>query len=853
MGIILALIGFTLPSLIVRLFFRKDRSILGIFQDLFVGAQLGSLAQISLWLTLPIQLLIFYDGWIDKKLQFRLDGSCIPLIRQIQDFKDSARALNLLKISLIFFPIAAFSFFLEPLSSKFLIIGLPFLYFKTELRNDALVILWEKQLLEVFSRIFKKNEKDFSSFAKREILSSQEVYTTKSSSYPLFRYTHGFKGEKELEIQIARGEKPHILFLFVESLRSKDMGCLGGRYRVTQELDALAKESYVFSNFYANSFPTFRCFYTSLFGLPYSLEMKTSLSKNIPTYGLPDHLKELGYETNFFTGAHWGIGGIGPFLKRIQADRVFDKKEIEKFNPQATGGSWGIDDEYLLEMTLDHLQNHQETPQFYSVLTITSHHPWKTPKGYNSPEFKEVKEGYYRNYLKTLHYADHQIGHFIRRLKEKNLTQNLLLFITGDHGLYFGENNESLEFHRGNHVDNFHVPLMIYADGRIQKPKMIESLASQCDLLPTVMDLLNKKGYQHSIGRSLLRQEKCPRIFYHNAANFKKEVCCREGNTIVQSGPIVTNFQEMLSSIYERDLTVPPKLVKDRKALNIEPYTPPQGITSERMTELLHQNSPMAALILDHNQSVNREHFAQIAKWNPDLDLLSLQESYSITDDTLSELLKRCEHIHDLNLSDCPLLTEKCLEFLPSTLMRLSLQRLDFVNDRAFIKKMRHLEVLDIKETPLTDKGFSRFPELFPTLSYLLFSYIHLSIDGVQRVLNALPLYRLQMYDGETLRDQEALKLFQPHPTLRFLNLERCQNLTDNLFKQINDCQLRQLHLSGIPNLTNQGLEALLQLPLDALHIHGAPRLTKEAFPLIDRYQDRFVDLSIEVMNMNLS
>lgn len=63
MGIILALIGFTLPSLIVRLFFRKDRSILGIFQDLFVGAQLGSLAQISLWLTLPIQLLIFMmDG-----------------------------------------------------------------------------------------------------------------------------------------------------------------------------------------------------------------------------------------------------------------------------------------------------------------------------------------------------------------------------------------------------------------------------------------------------------------------------------------------------------------------------------------------------------------------------------------------------------------------------------------------------------------------------------------------------------------------------------------------------------------------------------------------------------------------
>ncbi len=850
MGIILSLVGFALPSLIVRLFFRKNRSGLGFFQDLFVGAQLGTLAQVSIWLVLPIQFLIFYDGWVDKKLHFRLDGSCLPLLRQIRDFKDSAKALNLLKVSLLFLPIVSTSFLLEPLAPQFLIIGLPFFYFKTERQSDALIILWEKQLLDWSSKLFKKNESDFSSFAKQEILSSQEVYTSKSSQYPLFRYTHGFKGKKELEIQLDSGEKPHILFLFVESLRSKDVGCLGGKYGVTQKLDALAKESYVFSNFYANSFPTFRSFYTSLFGLPYSLEMKTSLSKNIPTYGLPDHLKELGYETNFFTGAHWGIGGIGPFLKQIQADRVFDKKEIEKFNPQATGGSWGIDDEYLFEMTLDHLQNHQKTPQFYSVLTITSHHPWKTPKHYNPPEFNEIEEGYYRNYLKTLHYADHQIGHFVQKLKEKNLTQNLLLFITGDHGLHFGENNESLEFHRGNHKDNFHVPLMIYAEGRIQHPKRIESLASQCDLLPTVMDLLNKKGYQHSIGRSLLRKEKCPRIFYHNAANFKKEVCYREGNTIVQSGPLVTNFQKMILSIYERGLTLPPKLIKDRKELNIEPYKPPQGITSERMTELLHQNSPMTTLILDHNQSVSREHFAQIAKWNPDLDLLSLQESYSITDESLLGLLEKCEHIHDLNLSDCPLLTEKCLEFLPSTLMRLSLQRLDFVNDQAFNKKMKHLEVLDIKETPLTDKGFSRFPQLFPTLSYLLFSYIHLSMDCVEKVLKALPLYRLQIYDGETLTDDEALKLFQPHPTLRFLTLERCQNLTDQLFKQIKECQLRQLHLSGASNLTNQGLEALLQLPLDALHIHGAPRLTKDAFALIERYQEHFVDLSIDIMNI---
>ncbi|QVL57005.1 MAG: sulfatase-like hydrolase/transferase [Simkaniaceae bacterium] len=858
----LGLIGFALPAWIARLYFRRDFSLLGLFQDLFAGAQLGVLSHISPWLIPPFQLLILYDGWVDKKLNFRLDGSCLPLLKQIGDFKDSAKELNLFKIFPLFLPFAFLPSVLQPLSPWLLLLGLPFLYIKTELGKDALLILWEKQVFMILSKPFRKNKKNFLSFAKREILSSQEIYTSKDSSYPLFRYTHGFKGKKELEIEINPDEKPHVMFLFVESLRSKDVGCLGGKHEVTSHLDALAKESYVYSNFYANSFPTFRAFYTSLFGLPYSLEMKTTLSKNIPTYGLPDHLKELGYETNFFTGAHWGIGGIGPFLKQIQADRVFDKKEIEKFNPASTGGSWGIDDEYLLEMTLNHFEKHQNTPQFYSILTITSHHPWVLPKGYVSPEFPDLEEGYYQNYLKTLHYADHQVGNFIRKLKEKKLTKNLLLFVTGDHGLYFGEKNESLEFHRGNHKDNFHVPLMIYADGRIKEPKVIESLASQCDLLPTMMDLLSMKGYQHSIGRSLIRKEKNPRIFYHNSANFKGSVSCREGDTTVLYGqqgdaleekglyPILANFKEMLSSIYENNLTVPPKIKKGIKSLSIEPYQPPLEVSSEKLAEIIHQNSPMTALILDQNNHVNQELLSKIAKWNPDLDLLSIKESYSITDQGLAELLKKCDHIHDLNISDCPLLTEKCLKFLPKTLMRLSLQRLDFVNDNAFVEKMRHLEVLDIRETPITDRGFSRFPELFPTLSYLIFSYIHISMDSAEKVIESLPLYRLQIYDGEMLTDKEASLLFKPHPTLRFLNLEGCLNLTDELFTQIKECKLRQVHLSGIPNLTDHGLEALLKLPLDALHITGAPSLSPDAFKLIDRYQQNFVDLSIEVINL---
>ncbi len=853
---VLALIGFSTPSWIARSYFRKDRSILPLFQDLFVGAQLSALSLIFPWLTPLFQLLILYDGLIDKKLHFRLDGSCLSLLFQIRSFKDSAKAIDVFRVFPLFLPLSLLSFALPPLSLWFLFLGVPFFFFKTELVRDSLIILWEKQALAFLSKPFKKKKKDFSTFAKKEILSSQEIYTAQNPHYPLFRYTHGFRGEKELNIAITPEKKPHIMFLFVESLRAKDMGCLGGEYGVTSRLDSLAKESYLYSNFYANSLLTFRSIYTSLFGLPYSLEMKTALDRDIPTYGLPHHLKKLGYETNFFKGAHWGLGGVGPFLKQIEGDRVFDKKELERFDPSCTGGSIGIHDEFLFKMTLDHFERDQKTPQFYSLLTVSSHHPWTVPPHYEPPSLEEVDAGYYRNYLKTLHYTDHAIGNFIKQLKEKNLTKDLILFIMGDHGCYFGDDNTSFEYRRDNHKENYHVPLMIYADGRIKDPKTIDTLASQCDLLPTLMDLLNIKGHQHSIGKSLLRKGQKPKVYVHDSANFKGDFCFLQGEKFIKYEhlkhekiyPHLANFREMLFSIYEDKLTVPATFEGGDYSLRTEPYKPPRGLSKEKLSQMIASQSPMTALNLEGNQSVDEELLAQVADSNPDLDFISLKDSYSLTDQGLSSLLEKCVNIYDLDISDCHLLTEKCLDSLPQTLMKLRLKGLDFVSDAHFVKKIKHLEMLDIRETPLTDKGLSRFPEVFPNLSFLDFSYRNMTLETIRKTIDSLPLYKLQIFDSENLTNKEAFTLLQPHPTLRFITLSGCQNLTDELFFQLKELDIRHLSLIDIPHLSNRGLEALLSLPIDSLHVEAAPNLTSEAFPIIDKYAHQFADLSIKVL-----
>jgi phosphoglycerol transferase MdoB-like AlkP superfamily enzyme len=55
-------------------------------------------------------------------------------------------------------------------------------------------------------------------------------------------------------------------------------------------------------------------------------------------------------------------------------------------------------------------------------------------------------------------------------------------------------------------LDRFHVPLLIYAPGRI-KPGTNDVVASQLDLFPTLVDLLGFEDRFSALGDSLLRKQ----------------------------------------------------------------------------------------------------------------------------------------------------------------------------------------------------------------------------------------------------------------------------------------------------------------------------------------------------------
>ena len=652
-----------------------------------------------------------------------------------------------------------------------------------------------------------------------------EIYHTYSKKYPLYRHTKGFQGKKVANIN---GDgKPHIIFLFFESLRAKDL------YRLPN-LSALSKECYTFPNFYSNSVLTFRTFFTALYGLPYELGISAGLDRELDIYGLPDVLKKEGYERNFFTGATWSLNGIGPFLSKYGGDRVFDRKQLLEHYGKADQSSWGIADEYLLDFAVDHLEQHKNVPQFYSLLTISSHHPWNVPRSYLGPTFEEEEGEYTPKYLKTLHYTDHCIGTFIKELRKRKLSKDVILFITGDHGFYFGAGDRGFEYQRGTHPDNFHVPLMIYGEGRIQTPQEILTWGSHADLYPTFLDLFNLEGIQHSVGKSLLRKDENPPIFYHNPSHHGGGVCSKGASRETEK-----SFQKMMQYMFQEGNLAPGK--EKRRCLRLKPFEPSLGLDKESLLKEIKEKSPMVTLNLNRHQGVDDVLLKSISKWNPDLQYLSINQSYRVTDQGIKEVIASCSSLVSLDLSYCSLITANCLESLPDSFYELNLAGTDLV----FNRSIKDLEILKVEKTPLSAVDLSNFPFLCPHLLTLHLSYPMFTGRVIWKAIDPLPLYRLSIDECDKMNNEEAKNLFAFHPHLRFLFLKRCYLLTDVLFQEMKDISLRHLTLQGAHCLTDDGLIALLELPLDSLEIQGCPSLTNRGIAAIERHQSKFSKIKI--------
>jgi arylsulfatase A-like enzyme len=161
-------------------------------------------------------------------------------------------------------------------------------------------------------------------------------------------------------------------------------------------------------------------------------------------------------------------------------------------------------------------QDQSGQPSFLFARTTTNRQPWETPTSFKAPRFDVAADGEYARYLQTYSYTDACVGLLMKLLQEQGLSEKTIVFVFGDHGMPMGEHLDNFSVSNYLYEENVRVPLLILAPGRIEHPTVVSDIGSQIDLLPTVMDMLQLTGDNHSLGTSLLRHVPNRTVVFNN-------------------------------------------------------------------------------------------------------------------------------------------------------------------------------------------------------------------------------------------------------------------------------------------------------------------------------------------------
>ena len=90
------------------------------------------------------------------------------------------------------------------------------------------------------------------------------------------------------------------------------------------------------------------------------------------------------------------------------------------------------------------------------------------------------------------------IGEVFNKAKNEHWFENTIFVITADHVL--------AHFQNGGLLERFRIPLIFYAP-KLLKPRIIETVSSQLDLMPTFIEFMGLDAEYTAFGTSLLRKQ----------------------------------------------------------------------------------------------------------------------------------------------------------------------------------------------------------------------------------------------------------------------------------------------------------------------------------------------------------
>lgn len=303
----------------------------------------------------------------------------------------------------------------------------------------------------------------------------------------------------------------------LDSLRADRLSSYGYAKPTSPHIDKIASEGVLFEKAFASDIPT-EVAHTSIFtgkvGLKTGIVSHGSELTSLPktTKWMPNMLREAGFTTaavdNLYQLKEWFARGYRYYINSAGKKRWIDGKTIN-------------------ELTKPWLREHKDEDFFLFLHYWDPHTPYMPPKAYIQqfydsnmdpydkhntsmlgaynhlayPFFKlhhfdligPVTDAAYFNalYDAEIRYLDHRLKEIDNYLEELGIKEDTMLILFGDHGESLTEHDIYWD-HCGLYETTVQVPLIMRWPGHIPRGKRVKGLVQQVDIMPTILEAVNK-------------------------------------------------------------------------------------------------------------------------------------------------------------------------------------------------------------------------------------------------------------------------------------------------------------------------------------------------------------------------
>lgn len=359
------------------------------------------------------------------------------------------------------------------------------------------------------------------------------------------------------QVSAVKQKRPLNVVIFLqESMGAVDVGCLKGP-PITPNLCRLKDEGIWMTNLYATGTRTVRGIEATVSGfLPTSTVGVLKLPRARKDFFTAGALfKKYGYATNFIYGGMSNFDEMRSFFLGNGFQDIYDQPTFE--NPTFLG-TWGVSDEDLVRKANDVYVAQGDKPFFSLILSTSNHSPYEFPDG-RIELFEQPKQ----THLNAIKYADYAIGKFFELAKREEYYKNTIFLVVADHNSHV-RGNEHVP------ISKFHIPAFIIGPG-VPK-KVIDQVASQIDLLPTLLHFAGLDVQVPLIGRDMmsLPADKPGRSIMQYGSN----MAYRVGNDVVIQRPFMPPEQYVYDDKSEQltPSSLQPELAKDALAFAHLPW-----------------------------------------------------------------------------------------------------------------------------------------------------------------------------------------------------------------------------------------------------------------------------------------